>query len=173
MRQQSLSRRVLHNLTTAIFLLILTLILFSCDSSTASGGDDGGRLYVKFQNNESSTYSINTLIVQPMGRTNESTTPQGDWSNNVLPSGTILAPGEFVKFYLDIPNLDWSRYRLGVLGANGNTIMLHEQAGWNDTDPSITHWGGDERTVTPTVKDSYNSNLIVITGWSEYAGMID
>ena len=130
-------------------------------------------MYVKFQNAQNSEYTISTLLVQPMGKSDESTTPQGDWSSNILPSGTTLAPGEFTNFYLDIPNLHWDRYRVGVLGTGGATIMLHEQAGWNYDPPSITHWGSDERTVSITIQQDNNSGMIIINGWSDWAGIED
>lgn len=156
--------------TTLILLSIV--ILTACDSSTDSNEEDVVEmLEVKFINSAESDYTITTVEVQPMGKSQESTTPTGDWSDNVLPAGTPLAPGESATFDLPIPNLHWSRYRLGVLNGEGAEIMLHEQTGYQEGDLPITHWGSDERTVEVTVVQHQSSDLIYVTGWSEFAGI--
>lgn len=100
-------------------------------------------------------------------------TPSGEWSANILANGDTIAPGEFVFFTLEIPNLHWSQYRLGVLDETGNHIMLHEQPGYpgDAMAGSITHWGSDERSVSVTVIRDQDSGLITVSGYSDWAGI--
>jgi hypothetical protein len=175
-----LTNNLFLNRTTAsakaLFFFMITICMLAltaggCDSSTDSKEDEADLLKVKFINSVSSEYTITTLQVQAMGKSQESTQPTGEWSGNVLPSGTRLAPGESAIFNLGIPNLYWSRYRLGVDNGQGSEVMLHNQNGYPDADLPITHWGGDERTVEVTVIHHQESGLILVSGWSEFAGI--
>lgn len=109
-----------------------------------------------------------------MGRADsENSTPIGEWSSNILPDGKTLAPGEYEFFTLDIPTLHFSQYRLGVTDENGNHVMLHEQQGYTSDQMlgQITHWGSDERSVDVTVARDPSSNLITVSGYSDWAGI--
>jgi hypothetical protein len=153
---------------------IFSIGLMSCDSSTEPEKQND-LLEVRFTNDSESTFTISNIQLQAMGNAGESTEPAGEWGGNILTGGKRLAPGEYETFNLDIPNLHWSRYRLGVINSEGNEIMLHEQADyepWLD-DPSITHWGGDDRTVEVRVVQEQSTGLIIITGWSDNTGIED
>lgn len=165
-------RFLLKSIKMIATVLTVFALLNGCeDSSTDSDTAEPEKLKVKFENNASSDYTIISVLVQPMGKSNESTEPVGDWSSNVLPDGIKLAPGENTIFDLEIPNLHWSRYRLGVEDNEGNEIMLHEQNGYTESDLPITHWGSDERTVSVTVVYHESSGLIMVNGWSDFAGI--
>lgn len=153
---------------------IFSIGLMSCDSSTEPEKQND-LLKVLFTNNSESAFTISNIQLQAMGSAGESTEPTGEWGGNILTGGKRLAPGEYETFNLDIPNLHWSRYRLGVINSEGSEIMLHEQTDyepWLD-DPSITHWGSDDRTVDVTVVQEQSTDLIIITGWSDFAGIED
>ena len=159
-----------------LFISLITVLvlsgIISCESSTDSE-DQPDLLRVKFTNDSLSAYTISIIQLQPMGRAGESTDPAADWGDNILAEGARLAPGEMEFFNLEIPNLHWSRYRLGVISSNGDEIMLHEQTGYQPdlSDPSITHWGSDERTVSVTVVDNLSTGFIDIASWSDFAGI--
>lgn len=159
----------------SVLILFFAFMLFSgCEDSSTDPDESAPKLLkVKFENDSSSEYTITKLLVQPMGKSQESNDPVGEWSSNVLPEGTRLAPGQYVTFNLEIPNLHWSRYRIGVDDGNGNEIMLHEQNNYQESDLPITHWGSDERTVGVTVIHHDASGLVIVTGWSDFAGIDD
>jgi len=154
------------------FYLTLALLLFftatGCDAITS---DDDTSFQVKFENSQYSEYSITSIQVQEMGHV-ENSQPSGTWSGNILPSGTSIAPGEYVFFELNIPNGHYDVYRIGVNDGTGNQLMLHEQTGaGNWSNPTITHWGADNRTCSATLKLNPSSGLIYISGWSDNAGI--
>jgi len=160
----------------SLISIIGTLFLgtLGCESSTESE-DEPDVLRVKFTNDQESAFTLSNIQLQPMGRAGESTEPTGEWGDNILTDGKRLAPGEHEMFNLDIPNGDWSRYRIGVINSQGNEIMLHEQPGYSPDlyDPSITHWGSDDRTVSISVSEDQGSGLIYISAWSDHAGIED
>jgi len=129
------------------------------------------KLHVEFTNSTGSKYTISIMQLRPHGKAGEADSPAiGDWGANILPAGTTIAPGETHIMDLPIPNLYWDEYRLGVINTNGQTIMLHEQEGWNsETGPPITHWGGDNRMCDVTVVYNESRDLIVISAWGDWA----
>ncbi len=141
----------------------------SCENN--DDNDKNESLYVKFINNADSEYTITRIEVQPMGIASESNEPTGEWSENVLTGGETIAPGGHVFFTLPIPNLNWSRYRLGVDDGQGNEILLYEQEGYNEGNLPITHWGSDERTVTITIYLNSSTSIISISAWGDNAGI--
>jgi hypothetical protein len=150
------------------FLLLFIFILTGCSTSNE---DDS--LYVKFENPIENKYTINVIQLMDMGSAsaNEST-PSGVWGENILLDGKVIAPNESVFFTLDIPNGDWSTYRLGIIDENGNSIMLHEQVGYIEgMQPSITHWGGDDRTVSVNIQKDQTTGIITINGYSDWVGI--
>ena len=128
-------------------------------------------LHVEFMNDDDSEVSIVIVEMRAHGNAGETDAgPIGDWTSNILPSGTVIAPGESVEMDLNIPNLYWNEYRLGIQLADGTTIMLHEQEGWNDeTGPPITHWGSDSRMVYVTIQYHEESGNYLIRGWGDWS----
>lgn len=126
-------------------------------------------LHVEYTNDSRSEFSITVLQLRPHGVAGTTDSPPiGDWTENILPAGTVLAPGDVHIMDLPIPNTYWSEYRLGVIDADGNEIMLHEQEGWPEQNgPPITHWGGDKRQVYTTVAFNESVNMIIIRGWGD------
>ena len=155
--------------------MILLFGFLSCSSPTDSDKHD--TLYVKFTNESTSAYTITNIQLQAMGKAGDSVaTPSGVWSANILTDGKTIAPGAHEFFTLDIPNLHWSQYRLGVSDGSGGEIMLHEQEGYENEiifNPSITHWGSDERTVSVTIVSNPSTGVIYISGYSDFAGIDD
>jgi len=153
----------------SILLIIPLFLALSCEKDKKETNDS---LYVKFYNAAGSTYTISNIQLRARGDAGTTETiPPGEWSANILKDGKTLAPGEFTFFTLDIPSGEWSEYRVGVL-VNANEVMLHEQIGYSGGfEPSITHWGGDNRTVEVTIQDDTFSNLIVINGFSDWVGI--
>ena len=94
-------------------LMTFGLIISSCDIPTGNDSKSNDTLYVKFLNSSSSQFVITDIQLIAMGRADsENSTPIGEWSNNILPDGKTLAPGEYEFFTLDIPirtlvNTDW------------------------------------------------------------------
>jgi len=162
-KEISLKKRV-----TSLLILLL-LIITACDTTETKDAHDS--LYVKFINDSTSVTTITSIYVQPMGAASESKTPQGDWSGNVLEANQTIAPGQSVNFTLPIPNLEWSRYRLGILNESGKEIMMDEQPNYPEGDLPITHWGSDERTVNVDIQKSYDGSIYVVRSWSECAGI--
>ena len=156
-----------------IFITSLALTIAGCDLGS-DPDDKNDELYVKFENDSSSVYTITSIELMAMGKAGEETSsPSGVWSDNILKGGTTIAPGEYHFFTLEIPNLHYSQYRLGVDNGDGTEIMLHLQEGYTPelSPPTITHWGSDDRTVGVYVVYSEYSDQIVINGWSDWAGI--
>lgn len=162
-------------LLNTILISAIILLFSGCDSLTDSEDEEDKKddLYVKFYNNPNSDYTIRTIELCPMGVAGDSTTrPAPEWSADILESGSIIAPGDYRFFTLDIPNLHYSQYRLGVDNGEGSEIMLHLQDGYvEDFPPTITHWGGDDRTVSVTVIKNESTGYIEINGWSDWVGI--
>jgi hypothetical protein len=154
------------------FVAVIIIGTIGCESSTESE-DESDLLRVQFNNESSSAFTISNIQLQPMGDAGESTEPTGEWGDNILSGGKRLEPGDFEYFDLNIPSGDWSRYRLGVINNSGAEIMLHEQAGYDPPlhDPSITHWGGTDRTVSVSLSEDQGSGLIYISAWSDMTGI--
>ncbi|HAG16892.1 MAG TPA: hypothetical protein DCG69_10320 [Bacteroidales bacterium] len=153
-------------LSTIVFILFAFV---SCDKTTDDAEDT---LYVKFINDASSEFTILSIELRSRGISNELNQPIGEWGSNILSAGQTLAPGASTFFTLDIPNLNWSEYRIRVNDGNGNSILveINENAGV-DSPPQITHWGSMDRTVSVIVKYNATYNLYYINGWSDYAGL--
>jgi hypothetical protein len=64
------------------------------------------------------------------------------------------------------PNLHWSQYRLLVDDGTGTIVVVGESS-----DLPITHWGSDDRTVGVTLKYDEYSQVIWVSGWSDFAGI--
>lgn len=164
-------------LAFTISVLFFSVFISACEKEDQKDPETNDpKLHVEFTNSSSSEFSINVLQLRAHGKAGEvDSPPTGDWSGNMLPAGVVLAAGETHIMDLSIPNLHWSEYRLGVLDANGNSIMLHEQDGWTNDDamgtygPPITHWGSDNRYVEVTVTYKASVDRIVITGWGDNA----
>jgi hypothetical protein len=156
-------------------IIILVFVLSVCDSVSdpTDEKEKEDNLYVKFYNNDNSEYTITSIQLIPMGIADEdNNAPEGEWSDNILKDGVNIAPGDFQFFNLDIPNLHYSRYRLGVDNGNGNEIMLHEQDGYvENITPTITHWGSDDRTAKVSVVKNESTGFIEINGFSDWAGV--
>jgi len=162
-------------LTLALFLSIFS----SCDSlinepekKDETGEANPEKLYVKFENSPNSTYTITGIYTLNMGVAGELPEPTGVFSENILSEGTNIAPGEFELFYVEIPNSHFAYCQIAVQNTNGTSIKLNEQEGYsNKYEGTITHWGGDDRTVTVTVVHNTNTNSIMIQSWSEWVGI--
>lgn len=158
-------------------LLFVVVFLFSsCESVLNSVDDDADaeveKLHVKFINTESSEYTIKTIQILIMGVAGDLAEPNGEFSNNILPEGSTIAPGEFTFFDLEIPNSYYSYCRLGVIDELGNSILLNEQEGYSNLyEGTITHWGSHDRTVDATIVTNKNTGNIMVSGWGEWAGI--
>jgi hypothetical protein len=153
-------------------LILIAATVISCDLSTDPADETADTLYVKFSNEQASLFTISDIQLLDRGPVTAPTNA-GTWGTNILPEGHMLAPGDSTYFTLSIPTGHANQYRLGVIDSAGSRSMLHLQPGYPDDAMlgTITHWGSDQRSVTVTVaKDSY-SGLIVISGYSDYAGM--
>jgi len=159
---------------TKLFPLISLILVFfafsSCDKVTGEDSADD-TLYVKFVNDANSEYTITTIEIRSRGITQEADQPIGEWGSNLLTGGLTLAPGESTFFTLPIPNTHWSEYRIGV-DDGGTTVMVvgNDNVGV-DSELPITHWGGDDRTVSVLVKYNATYNVIYISGWSDFVGI--
>ena len=155
-------------------LFCLSLIFISsCDDDKKSPVDNNnnGNFYVKFVNESNSVATISYISIQSLGPVIEGHNPQGQWSSNFLKSGETIAPGQHKFFYLDIPNKHWYVCRLGVLDNNNNTFLLEEQEDYQENiTPTITHWGGDTRTVGVTLNKNSLGNIVIV-GWSDWSGI--
>ncbi len=151
-------------------LMLLLFITWRCTSPTDS--EEADTLYVKFINEAQSGYIITNIQLQAMGKADEDPSPSGVWSKNILQDTVAIAPGEHKFFTLNIPNLHWSQYRLGVSDGQGGTIMLHEQEGFTSAWVlPITHWGSDERTVSVHLAYDQTGNFIYVSGYTDMAGI--
>jgi len=158
--------------SSIILHLIFVGFLFSlsaCDKAVEETKTE--TLYVKFVNDSASVATITSIMVQAMGKAGDAGTPSGDWSGNVIEKNQTIAPGEFVFFTLEIPNLHWVRYRLGVDNGSGQELLLHEQSNYQEMNLPITHWGGDERTASTTVLKSLTTENYYTSGYSDWAGI--
>ena len=150
------------------------MFIFSCDLFTGPSSDDYKFLNVKFENAAASEFIIFSIQLMAMGPADAQTpSPSGIWGDNLLVDGSTLAPGEHEFYSLDIPNLHWSRYRLGVLDENNTRVFLDNQqdTGGGALTGTITHWGSDDRTVAATVVRDETCDCIVLSGYSDFAGI--
>lgn len=160
---------ILSLLIAAIF----TVGFISCDDDDDNSSESQS-LYVKFLNEESSTYTITTLQTRNRGKVGSQLEPTSDWSANWLNNGKTLVPGESFYFTINIPSEEWAEYRLGVDNGNGVEVMLYDQPNYDGyTDLPITHWGSDERSVSVFVVYDQYSQTITVNGWSDWAGIDD
>ena len=156
-----------------IFLILVFSFVSGCDESSTPSKNKTD-FYVKFQNLSTSWFTISSIELQAMGKVGVDDKPQGDWSDNILKNGKRIAPGQHEFFYLEIPNLHSSACRLGVIDSAGVEIFLHQQNNFTqDWVNSITHWGGDTRTVSVELIRNPLSNLISIKSWSDWVGIED
>ena len=159
-------------LIVSLFFALLT----GCDQLTSSN-DEPETLYVKFINDSTSTHTITTIQLMAMGKVDdEQAVKDSTWSADILDKNETIAPGEHRFFTLEIPNLHYSIYRLGVDDGKGNEIFLDEQPGYTEDNvfvftPTITHWGSDKRTVEVRLNYYAEKNLIYIAGYSDNAGI--
>lgn len=158
-----------------LFVFMIFLIALSgCDQLTDSN-DEPETLYVKFINDSTSTHVITNIQFMAMGKSGESeSVADSVWSDNILKTGESIAPDNHKFFTVEIPNLHYSIYRLGVDNGNGNEIILHEQEGYEQETPftpTITHWGSDERTVTVSIDYNSEKKVIYIAGYGDWAGI--
>ncbi|MBN2237831.1 MAG: hypothetical protein JW729_09735 [Bacteroidales bacterium] len=151
------------------FVLIM-FALVACDKESDNPAED--TLYVKFINDASSEFTITTIELRSRGIAGQENQPIGEWGSNVLTGGETLAPGASKFFTLDIPTSNWSEYRIGVNDGTGTTVMVQQSDNVGvDSDLPITHWGGDDRTVSVIVRYNANYDLIYIAGWSDWVGI--
>ena len=153
------------------FLSTLFFLCSGCSSTNDSNDTKDDTLYVKFINSAASEYTITSIQLQAMGQAGETTTPGGTWSDNILKNGKTLIPGAFEFFTLDIPSLHYCIYRLGVDSGDGTEILLYEQDNYQGLEPTITHWGSDERTVEVTVIYDESYDQVLVNGWSDWSGI--
>jgi hypothetical protein len=154
-------------------VLIFAIFMFgfiSCEDDDKDSSDD--TLYVKFENYNESEYTITGIQLLNMGVAGTYEEPVGEFGENVLTDGQIIAPGEHVFFTLDIPSSHYAYYRLTVDDGNGTQIVLHEQLDYTESyDGTITHWGGEDRTIQVTIKTDILTGLIWIQSWSDWVGI--
>lgn len=151
----------------ALILITCCVVFSSCDDEK-----ENDKLLVKFVNNVDSEYSITSIRLLQMGKAGVHETPEGEFGDNILENGRILTPGDSEMFKLDIPNLHYAYYRLTVTDGLGNFIYLYDQTNYEDLwDGPITHWGGDDRTVTVTLKWDEDLNMIYVQMWSDIVGI--
>lgn len=131
-------------------------------------------LSVRFENEPTSEYTINSIELRPMGplqNPNDTLVSSAPWSANILAPNQRIAPGAHVFFNLDIPNLHFSQCRIGVIDEQGASIILNQQPNYpaDARVATITHWGSDERFVSVRLVKDRNSGLIEIAGQSDSA----
>lgn len=156
-----------------ILLIFVSLLLLGCeDVFNNDDSEKNSSLYVKFLNESSSEYTITNVQVRNRGKVDNYEPITTVWSSNLLKSGEKIAPGTYKFFTLEIPSGEWAEYQLGVDTGNGVEIMLYEQENYGGfTDLPITHWGGDERTVSATITFDDLTQTIAVTGWSDWVGI--
>jgi len=156
----------------SLLLMFIATTFISCDGINDDDEIVEPNLKVKFENEATSVVTIVSIELMPMGAAGKKSEPSAEtWSANILPTGTKIAHGAHAMFDLKIPNLEWSKYRLGVEDANGNMIKLHEQAVPVTDELPITHWGSDERTVSVLISFNSETQCYYIQGWSDFAGI--
>lgn len=157
-------------LQTLFFLLALILGFICCENDTKN--EDRDTLYVKFENDSTSEFTITGIQLLVMGEAGELEEPVGEFDENILPAGTRIAPNGHTFFTANIPNLYYAYYRLTIDDGNGNQINICEptedQSCYVGT---ITHWGSDERTVYITIKRNPITGLVWITNRGERNGI--
>ena len=158
----------LLSLKTTMLLAVLMLGFASCDDVLNPKDDE---LFVRFYNESGSNVSITNIQLQPRGSATAPDPRTDNWSANILPDGKKLAPGEYFEITLNIPNLEWSEYRLGVDPGTGTELMLYTQENEQYPECPITHWGGDDRTVRVTVVKDDQTGYISVRGWSDWVGI--
>lgn len=160
-----------------IWSLMLVTAMVSCELFDTIKTDDdettkpiGGELRVKFENDESSPFSISGIYTLNMGVAGELPEPNGQYGDNVLGDSISVAPGEHIFFTLDIPNLHFAYCQIAI-EKDDTTIRLSDQVGYTNTsDGTFTHWGSHDRTVTATL--DYRADIDrVVVWWSEWAGI--
>lgn len=157
-----------------LLILAIGLTTFTSCEDLIETDDEKDTLYVKFENDPSSIYTITTIKIRNRGKVDGTQAPTSTWSNNLLKNGAKLAPGAHTFFTLDIPSGEWAEYQLGVDNGNGAEVMLYDQPNYDGfTDLPITHWGGDERTVSVLVTFDNYTQTITVNGWSEWVGIDD
>lgn len=158
-------------LQSLFILLVLTLGFISCEKDDVEDLKND-TLYVKFENDSSSEFSITGIQLLSMGVAGEMDEPDGEFGENILEDGAIIVPGGHTFFTLDIPNLHYAYYQLTVDDGTGTQILISSQTENADSyDGTITHWGSDERTVSATIKRDQYSGFIWVSGWSDWAGI--
>lgn len=156
------------NLLKSILLFtIIPVLFFSCEED-----NEKESLYVKFINSSDSDYTITSIQLLHMGEAGVQEEPVGEFGDNILEAGETIIPGGHKFFTLDIPSLHYAYYRLTVDDGAGNQILLHDQVGYiKSFDGTITHWGGDDRTVeVQVVWDEYDE-IINVQMWSDWVGI--
>lgn len=152
-------------------ILFLFVALVSCDE-LQDEMEEKDTLYVKFENSSSSEYTITGIRLLVMGKAGQHDEPDGVFGPNILEAGTTIAPGTHQFFTLEIPNLYYAYYRLTVDDGTGNQVYLFDQEAYTNTwDGTITHWGGDDRTVSATIVWNDDANIITVSGWSDWVGI--
>jgi len=158
----------MKNKLIALLVLLTFSVFWSCEKENT---EEKETLYVKFVNSSGSEYTIYSIQLRARGSVTSQQTSTAAWSANILLNGKTIAPGAHEFFTLEIPNMEWSEYRVGVID-NGNNIMLHEQVGFTSNyECPITHWGSDERTVEVTIEEDIFTGLINYSGYSDFAGI--
>lgn len=150
-------------------IAVISLFLISCDE-TSSAGDDS--LYIKFTNSAESEYAVYGIKVTDRGFAGgDSASVNDNWTDNILPAGEVIMPGETIYFTLGIPNLDGWAFTPQVTDDTLGTFYLKDQytiAGSGEG--IIEHWGSDERTVDITLyKNNYSDNIMM--NYSSWAGI--
>lgn len=158
-------------LQSLLVLLVLTMGFIGCEEDDVEDLKKD-TLYVMFENNLESEYTITGIQLLLMGVAGDMDEPVGEFGENILEDGATIVPGGHTFFTLDIPNLHYAYYRLTVDNGDGDQILICNQTGnSNSYDGTITHWGSDERTVSVTIKTDQYSGLIWIQSWSDWAGI--
>lgn len=155
------------------FIIFLFVALVSCEEIKDEIENEDDTLYVKFENDAGSEYTITSIRILLMGKAGDVIPiPDGEFSENILAQGQTIAPGAHVFLTLDIPNLDYALYRLTVDNGQGTQIYLFDQTGYEDLyDGTITHWGGDERTVFARVIWDESAQYIYVQAWGDNVGI--
>jgi hypothetical protein len=151
------------------FVLISFLFTINACKKTEETPIDNP-LQVKFVNDANSDFIINTIELRSRGEIGVENQEAGSWGNNLLTGGLSLHPGAYTNFSLNIPNLQWSEYRIGVINGNGESVMVlaYGDLGVQGALP-ISHWGSDNRTVSVAVKYDEATDRIYVSSWSDFA----
>lgn len=157
-------------LQALLVLLVIALGFVCCEDEVKDVDND--TLYVKFENDSTSEYTITGIQILLMGEAGELNEPNGEFGENILSEGTRIVPNGHTFFTADIPNLYYAYYRLTLDDGNGNEINICDPI----ENPScyvgtITHWGSDERTVYITIRKSPTTGLVWITHRGERNGI--